>query len=196
MTFWVQGMTLWIVRTCPPDIQHEICTCPDGLLTCPPPQNVYIIHNSISICQKMNLSTGQVADKIYLSGWKFYLSWTTGQPLMSLPGYIHHIHTRYALGYEQEPYSLWMTYWPWPLYSRSWTWPSRSQHLVSTITPEWFELHSPYLPRLCIMIGTRTLFIIWINWDFVFMGFFMHCMYTIILPSERVKRSVGVGGCL
>ncbi len=62
-----QGMTLRILRTCPP------------------PQKVYIILNSISICQKMNLSTGQVADKIYLSGWKFYLSQTTGQPLMSHP---------------------------------------------------------------------------------------------------------------
>ena len=43
---------------------------------------------SISISQKMNLSIRQVADKIYLPGWEFYLSWTTGQPLMLHPGLV------------------------------------------------------------------------------------------------------------
>ena len=31
------------------------------------------------------LSARQVANEIYLSGWKFYLSWSTGQPLISHP---------------------------------------------------------------------------------------------------------------
>ncbi len=68
-----------------PDKYHEIYTCLDDSLTCLPPQEAYIILNSISICQKMSLSTGQVAYKIYLSRWKSYLSQTTGQPLMSHP---------------------------------------------------------------------------------------------------------------
>ena len=32
-------------------------------------------------------------------------------------------------------------------------------HLVSTIIPERFKLHSPYLHQICIMIRAKTLFI-------------------------------------
>ena len=80
-----QGMTLRILSACLPDKWHKSFTCPGDWLTCPPPENMYIILNSMSICQKMYLSIGQVGSEIYLSGWKFYLSRTTGQPLMSQP---------------------------------------------------------------------------------------------------------------
>ena len=78
--------------------------------------------------------------------------------------------------------------WPWPSSSRPWPWTSRSQHLVSSITLQWFKLNSPYLHQIFIMVGASTLFLMddldlgWSSRSWPWPpgeGFFMHCMYIL-----------------
>ncbi len=69
----------------------------------------------------MDLSTGQVADKICLSGWKLYLSRTTGQPLMSHPDmcgsflfiyfYLHSVVNDFGMCVVAKVYFLGMCWW-------------------------------------------------------------------------------------
>ncbi len=64
-------------------------------MTCLPSETVYIVLNSMCICQKVHLSVGQVANRIYLSRWKFYLSRTTTNvarcPVFWVATCVHHV---------------------------------------------------------------------------------------------------------